>query len=373
MRDNSKKRVGLFITFCLFLSFGCSHSEKRIRDISGADNLALQLFALNPTAQPVINQAPGEKQNCPPRRVLAFDIGSGSIKALVAEQIDCGARIGEIFYDSSAPVNFSKSLRDSLNISKQAEAEGFRILKQLILEAEQHKPEYWVAVATQAFRQAENGANIISKWQKELARPIQILTQEREGLLAFFAVKQLTKEKNLIVWDIGGGSQQIIWRENGANPAVFKSQLASVRFSEAVMELVKNEADLKVLSPNPLSKEEIDKSLRLAMILAEQQIPEGLKKQIQAKPPTRVFGIGGVHGKSLTSQVGSNDLMTRDLLRQTLKIQQNKTDAEIGGLYAATDVTNLILTLGFMEVMGLQAYTPMKMSLSEALVISSQP
>lgn len=353
-----------FFLIALTAQSGCGH--KATKSEQNSTHLSVKLHKLDNTPD-----SAEKKAKCAPIKVAAFDIGSGSIKALVAEQIECGEKIGQVFFESSAPTDFSKSLKDSLSISAAAENTGFKSLQELKLAAEKHRPEYWVAVATQAFRQADNGQSIIKNWSKKLNLPIHILTQDEEALLAFQAVKKFTNEQELVVWDIGGGSQQIVW-QNGPSktPRIFKSQLASVRFNEAVMELVKNDAQARVISPNPLSEEEIEVSLRLATILAEQQVPKGLKEKL-SQSQIKVFGIGGVHGKSLLNQTGQKTIQTSEMLEKTLSVQKGKTDAQIGGLYAATDVTNLILTLGFMRVMGLKSYTPLRMSLAEALILSS--
>ena len=82
-------------------------------------------------------------------------------------------------------------------------------------------------VATAAFRQAENGLELLNEVSELLRIPCRILSGEEEAALAYLAVRSLYRETNLWVLDLGGGSTEI---HNGLHRKSFP--VGAVGFTE---------------------------------------------------------------------------------------------------------------------------------------------
>lgn len=56
----------------------------------------------------------------------------------------------------------------------------------------EYQPEEWAAIATAAFRQAENSFELFDKLQEELGINVVIIPQQREGRLGFLTAQTVT-------------------------------------------------------------------------------------------------------------------------------------------------------------------------------------
>lgn len=314
----------------------------------------------------------GERKDCETRRLASFDIGSGSTKFLLAELNSCKAQQMIILMKDSKPVSYAQDLANSgkSQFSEEIIQKGEETIGEFLKSAQAYGDFQIRAVATQAFRQAHNGQEIVHKWQQKFSGDWKVISQDEEAKLAYSFVEfKTSKQDRLLVWDIGGGSQQLVWQRSDKqnNIQMMKSTLASVSFKNAVLKYLKRPA--KVLTPNPLSLSEHNLALDLALSLIAKEKNSELSNWL-AKPAV-IIGIGGVHGGSLKNQLGlkEGEKITQRDLRQLLQRKQNLSDKEIGGSYATTEITNLILVLGMMMTYDIKEYVVMEASLTEALVV----
>jgi exopolyphosphatase / guanosine-5'-triphosphate,3'-diphosphate pyrophosphatase len=63
-------------------------------------------------------------------------------------------------------------------------------------------------------------------------------------------------------------------------------------------------------------------------------------------------------------------MLTPQDLELALQWGLEKTDDEIGGEYAATDVSNLILVYGFMKELGIENIIPMNITMNDGILVS---
>ncbi len=315
-----------------------------------------------------------ENLSCQTQRQASFDIGSGSTKFMLAEISPCEKNQVKILIDDSEPVPYAQDLagRGDRKFGKEIILRGEKTIESFIDRAKSQGDFHIRAVATQAFREASNGKDIIEKWQQKYTGDWKVISQDQEAQLAYSFVEKKTATMNrLLVWDIGGGSQQLVWRKDqqGSKMQRQKSTLASVSFKNSVMKHLKRDADLQ--SPNPLTLYEQNKVLQLALDLIAKEKNHDLKNWLSH--PAKIVGIGGVHGGSLKNQLGlrEGERITQDEIRHLLLRKQNYTDEQIGGAYASTEITNLILVLAMMMTYEIADYEVMGASLTEALIVES--
>lgn len=307
---------------------------------------------------------------CSDEIAAAFDVGSGSTKLQVASRNSCDLTITKTLLQTSKPVGYAQDLSSSgQNFSPEIIARGEKAIKELMQKALVYQPEKIFGVATQAFRQADNGQEVLSRWRQKYGWPFQLIDQQKEAMLAYELVElklELSDESNLMVWDIGGGSQQVVTKNEEGSLRVFKSELASVTFKNQVIDLL--EKNHQAETPNPMDKKDIDRALKWARQKIRSELSSGHRSHIQRSQ--KVIGLGGVHGASVKNQLGlkSGAAVLMSELDRAIEERVGLTDEELGGDYASTDLTNLILVKALMLEYGLESYTPLPASLTESLL-----
>lgn len=288
----------------------------------------------------------GIADECKAERHALYDLGSGSTKVVVVETDSCQLGAPKLLLNTASKVDYKLDLTRSQDssFSKKIQQQGLTALVGLKKQALAFLPTTHQGVATAAFRQAKNADAFTKEILKKHQIQIQIVTQEEEALLGYHAALAASPQPATPkpVWDIGGGSFQIIIPRPNKTPEIIKGNLASVSFNTQL------KAHLKIpdtSSINPLG----EKNLKLARKFAKNSIRETLgKSQIPQSLRTQVIGIGGVHSKSIRSWLKKEVYTYKDL---DLWIQQNlsKHNSEFDDPYAETLVTNMILVSEMMK------------------------
>ncbi len=304
----------------------------------------------------------------------AFDIGSGETKLKVAKVDACKTKIEVVLLESKRDVNYKGDLQKSKNntFSDAVLAEGKKALKELKDEALVHKPSEFTSVATAAFRDAKNAKSYVESLNRELGLKIQIITQQEEGILGFYAARSkatdLNPEKS-VVWDIGGGSQQLILQvepKGRKQFLVYEGKVASTSFKKHIVEKIqKRSGD----TPNPIKENQVQSALAYAKDIATRTVKKEIKTAIAND--YKVYGIGGVHNYSIKGQLQTEANYSSTDLDKIIQARQNKTDEELGnGSHVSTDTTNPILVKGFVDALGIKEVTVLKVNLADGLLIN---
>jgi exopolyphosphatase/guanosine-5'-triphosphate,3'-diphosphate pyrophosphatase len=140
--------------------------------------------------------------------------------------------------------------------------------------------------------------------------------------------------------------------------------MASVTFKNKVVEEIQKKDIKKVSSPNPIKAPQVGKAMSLAEHSAIETVPQALQKKL---PTAEVLGIGGVLTRSITKHIPGKSQITLQDLTAAIKTNAPRTDKELGGEFATTEVTNMILVAGYMKALGIQHYVPTEASLVDAI------
>jgi exopolyphosphatase/guanosine-5'-triphosphate,3'-diphosphate pyrophosphatase len=156
--------------------------------------------------------------NATVQTVAAFDIGTGKIKMHVAS-VD--AESGQIttILAKSLPLSHDPSLllgRDN-TISEEAKEKILQNLKALQEDANVYAPSKSYAIATELFRKASNGQDIVRELEEATHIVIDIISPREEGIFGFMTASYEAglDSENMVVWDIGSGSFQITYMDEG--------------------------------------------------------------------------------------------------------------------------------------------------------------
>lgn len=146
----------------------------------------------------------------------AFDIGTGKIKMQIA-RID--EKIETIHCDAEQIMSAQKPI---LNKEGMITEEGQKKITQTLQffkkVSERYNSVKCYGVATELFRKAHNGKEVIQEISTQLGIEIKIISSTEEGILSFLTIVQernLDPEK-IVVLDMGSGSFQITCRHEGA-------------------------------------------------------------------------------------------------------------------------------------------------------------
>ncbi len=302
----------------------------------------------------------------------AFDIGSGSVKILVASINFCEHKIDKVFLNESKKISFQSDLEKSSNnrFSQEIQTEALTLFKEFYQLAEIFKPVKYSAVATAAFRKAANTSDFVKLIDDALKLKIKVITQEEEAKLGYTSLlSQLDSEtlkKPIVVWDIGSGSMQITYQDEKKKFNFYMGTVASVTFKNSVISEVLKKDIHQVNSPNPIGANNLPKTFELIQKATKHAFT---KEFLQTLAKSQIYGIGGVHGASILNQISkSSKKYTLAELLKTIDSKIQKTDQELGSEYAATDVTNLILVAGFMQTMKIDTVNVEKINLTNGLI-----
>ena len=144
--------------------------------------------------------------NCFIRRA-AFDLGSGTTKLVVADVNVCKMKIARIIFEKQQAVAYAEDLNrnNSTKFSPAIRQFGIAVIKSMMELARAKKVKSFAAVATHAFRKAENAKEFIEEITKQTSLTVHIIESRQEGILGLMAAFQKSKKKlkDIAVWDIG--------------------------------------------------------------------------------------------------------------------------------------------------------------------------
>jgi exopolyphosphatase/guanosine-5'-triphosphate,3'-diphosphate pyrophosphatase len=163
-------------------------------------------------------------------RYASLDIGSNTVRLFVAEKNNGGCR--EI-HSSQVITRLSEGLHDAGNLSRQAIDRTVRGLEQLIADAERFRPFKIAAIATHALRQADNKKEFEDTFRRTLGFGIKIISWEEEARLSLKGMETVIKTaRPVLLFDIGGGSTEFIYRASDGKISMVGTHLGVVRLCE---------------------------------------------------------------------------------------------------------------------------------------------
>lgn len=152
----------------------------------------------------------------PTPRYAAIDLGTNNCRLLVAERTAEGFRVVDAF---SRIVRLGEGLTRDGTLSEAAMRRAIGALKVCADKLGRHRIVHQRAVATEACRRARNAETFRRRVQAETGIALQVIAQDEEARLALTGCAPLLDPgtPNALVFDIGGGSTEIIWLRGERN------------------------------------------------------------------------------------------------------------------------------------------------------------
>lgn len=162
----------------------------------------------------------------------ALDLGTNNCRLLLARPSRRGFRVVDAF---SRIIRLGEGVSQSGRLSDAAMSrtiDALRVCAQKLGRAGTHRARL---VATEACRSAANSGEFLSRVKGEVGLDIEVLSPEEEAILAVAGCATLidTSVDYALVFDIGGGSSELIWidlrRISGTGPHAAARIIESVR------------------------------------------------------------------------------------------------------------------------------------------------
>jgi exopolyphosphatase/guanosine-5'-triphosphate,3'-diphosphate pyrophosphatase len=161
-------------------------------------------------------------------RVGAIDIGSNSIRLLVADIPAGGAWSGpvEAVARAGEPCRLGRGLHEHGVVAEDMAERAAIVSTEFARRARSLGADHILAAATAAIRMAGNGAEVAARIGERAGVPVRILTGDEEAQLVYASVVLglggRARESQCIVFDLGGGSTEVV-SGVGAQPGRWQS------------------------------------------------------------------------------------------------------------------------------------------------------
>jgi exopolyphosphatase/guanosine-5'-triphosphate,3'-diphosphate pyrophosphatase len=150
--------------------------------------------------------------------LAALDLGTNNCRLLIARPDGDNFVVVDAF---SRAVRLGEGVEHSNHLGEEAQLRAIKALRICAAKIRQHQVSDARIVATEACRRASNGPGFIRRVSREIGLPMEIISAEEEARLAVAGCAPLIDPEceQLLVFDIGGGSTELIWIDMSRTPA----------------------------------------------------------------------------------------------------------------------------------------------------------
>jgi len=144
-------------------------------------------------------------------RCAAIDVGTNTTRLLIAERK--GSKLKEI-YRNLATTRLGAGLRQAGGLSAAGKAATLAAVRGFVAEARRRECDFVRIVATSAMREATDGPGFARELTDAAGFQVEILPSDMEAWYSFLGVTEsLETDGETLVFDLGGGSCELIWQE----------------------------------------------------------------------------------------------------------------------------------------------------------------
>lgn len=162
-------------------------------------------------------------------RLQAIDVGTNSVRSIVVEVPDDGAR--HVIDDEKAMTRLGQGLDASGTLDAEAVGRTIEALRAMRDIGRSLGASEVRAIATEAVRRAANGPEVVARMREEAGLDVEVVSAEEEARLVWLsAAAQVGEAAFSAVVDIGGGSVEIVQGVDG-EPV----EIASLRLGARVL------------------------------------------------------------------------------------------------------------------------------------------
>ena len=165
------------------------------------------------------------------KRTAVVDIGSNSVRMVIFEKTSRFAF--HLLHEVKSRVRISEgAYENGGNLQEAAIERGLNALHDFLSIAKSYHVRKILCVATSAVRDAPNKNDFLRRAKQELELNIKVINGEREAYLGAIACANLLPRVDAVTIDIGGGSTECAYIQNGNVTKTYSLDLGTVRLKE---------------------------------------------------------------------------------------------------------------------------------------------
>jgi exopolyphosphatase / guanosine-5'-triphosphate,3'-diphosphate pyrophosphatase len=195
------------------------------------------LRSRTPRSTPAFSEAVHGNASGPrPRRIAAIDIGSNSIRAIVADVSSTG-QIRTVDEMKAAP-RLSAGVDETGHLSVENALAAIEALQRMVTLAQQLGAERIECVATSAVRDATDGAAFVRQVKRAAGLTVRVISGEEEARLSFRSAQAHfdLAHGRMVTCDIGGGSVELALSADGLVERLLSMPFGSIRATETFLQ-----------------------------------------------------------------------------------------------------------------------------------------
>jgi exopolyphosphatase/guanosine-5'-triphosphate,3'-diphosphate pyrophosphatase len=183
----------------------------------------------------------------PTVRIAAIDIGSNSIRQIIAD-VSANGSIRVVDEMKAAP-RLGAGLQETGRLSDESAEAAIAVLSRMSELATQLGAKRRRAVATSAVRDAENGAEWLARVKHETGLTVSLLTGDEEARLSFRSAQAHFDlgTGRAVILDIGGGSMELTLSAEGLIERLTSFPFGAIRLTEKYFAKGINQASVRKL------------------------------------------------------------------------------------------------------------------------------
>jgi exopolyphosphatase/guanosine-5'-triphosphate,3'-diphosphate pyrophosphatase len=172
-------------------------------------------------------------------RYAAIDIGSNSVRLLIADTETAGDRLRVTrLHEDREVTRLGASVFNGGMVDEKTLAHVSSVLRRFGEANQKHNVAAVRAVATSATRDASNREVFLAAANEALGAPIETISGQEEARLIHLGVESVWPQPavSTLIVDVGGGSAELIAAEGGRLTAAFSRPLGAVRLQEVFLQ-----------------------------------------------------------------------------------------------------------------------------------------
>ena len=146
------------------------------------------------------------------QRIAIIDIGSNSARLVISHIYKSGAY--NMVFNQKETLRLAQKTDKDGNLSKEAFESTLKIMQAFAFMCRQYKADKIIAVATAAIRNAKNGDRLVQEVSDRTGVNLHIISGNAEAFLSYIGVINTLPMKDGIIFDLGGGSTELILFRN---------------------------------------------------------------------------------------------------------------------------------------------------------------
>jgi exopolyphosphatase/guanosine-5'-triphosphate,3'-diphosphate pyrophosphatase len=173
----------------------------------------------------------------PQRPIFAgIDIGTLTCRLLIAELLDTG-RLHEVFSDRRI-LRLGQGVDRDRRLAVESMDRVITTFQAWWKVIDRYKVMACRAVATSAVRDAQNRDEFLDRVKHEARFEAEVITGEEEARLTLLGIRSGLPAgvRDILAFDIGGGSTEFILDQPGRRPLVRSIDIGVVRLSERILQ-----------------------------------------------------------------------------------------------------------------------------------------